>query len=271
MSRPTHPPVVPHPPAPWQDGEYSAVQLRQVFSAHGPVEDVVLREGKKRKGSALVVMADAAGAARAADAVNGALANPLLVVPFNKAAGVAADGTAEEDGLAAAAAAATDPANGRHGSAATGVPPPATAPAFAAGAPGNSTGVSSRPAAPLFAAGARPAGTGALFPAASSSGGRASGTPPADKPLFAAGAAFASGANGQKPAAGEQSAGTAAATFASFPSFHGAGFGSAAAGVAALGAGGPEDATLARMRQAAERRRLAEELERAEAGSEAGS
>lgn len=249
------------------------MQLRQIFAAHGPVEDVVLREGKKRKGSALVVMRDAAGAARAADAANGTLANPLLVVPFNKAAGAATLDGAEDEGppAAAAAAAAPAPANGRSGSGAAGAAPSPAAPAFAAGAPGSS-GVNSRPAVPLFAAGARPAGTGSLFPGAGSSSDLAGGAPPPGKPLFAAGAAFAAGApaNGgaaQPPAAGQQLPGAGAAGFASFSSFQGAPPGSTAAGVSALGAGGLEDATLARMRQAAERRRLVEEMERAEAGA----
>lgn len=59
--------------------------LRGAFALHGSVEDVVLREGKKRKGSALVVMATSEGAAAAAGAVCGDMANPLLVVPFPKA------------------------------------------------------------------------------------------------------------------------------------------------------------------------------------------
>ncbi len=67
-----------------QDGEYSVAQLRAAFAGHGVVEDVVLREGKKRKGSALVVMAAQEGAAAAAAAACGDLANPLLVVPLSK-------------------------------------------------------------------------------------------------------------------------------------------------------------------------------------------
>jgi hypothetical protein len=70
--------------APLQGGEYFAAQLRAVFAAHGLVEDVVIREGKKKKGSALVVMATQEGAASAASSVCGDLANPLLVVPFPK-------------------------------------------------------------------------------------------------------------------------------------------------------------------------------------------
>lgn len=81
LPAPTHT----HPPTHrWQDGEYTVAQLRAAFAAHGVVEDVVLREGKKRKGSALVVMASREGAASAAASACGDLANPLLVVPFPK-------------------------------------------------------------------------------------------------------------------------------------------------------------------------------------------
>jgi DnaJ family protein C protein 17 len=50
------------------------------------VEDVVVREGKRKKGSALVVMASDEGAAAAAAAgeVHGDPRNPLLVVPLAK-------------------------------------------------------------------------------------------------------------------------------------------------------------------------------------------
>ncbi len=64
--------------------DYTASQLRAIFAAHGAVEDVVIREGKKKKGSALVVMATGAGAQLASQSVSGELDNPLLVVPFNK-------------------------------------------------------------------------------------------------------------------------------------------------------------------------------------------
>ncbi len=77
-------PGFPPPAAAPQDGEYSVVQLRGAFAGHGVVEDVVLREGKKKKGSALVVMASQEGADSAAAAACGDLANPLLVVPFPK-------------------------------------------------------------------------------------------------------------------------------------------------------------------------------------------
>lgn len=66
---------------------YSTDDLRQIMSKHGPVEDVILQDSKKRKkGSALIVMQDLQSARAAGEAVNGSLSNPLLVVPFAKAA-----------------------------------------------------------------------------------------------------------------------------------------------------------------------------------------
>lgn len=60
---------------------YPVAKLRELFSRRGDVvEDVVIREGKKKKGSALVVFADVAAAARAAAAANGDTANPLVTL-----------------------------------------------------------------------------------------------------------------------------------------------------------------------------------------------
>ena len=60
---------------------YPVAKLRELFSRRGDVvEDVVIREGKKKKGSALVVFADAEAAARAAAAANGDPANPLVTL-----------------------------------------------------------------------------------------------------------------------------------------------------------------------------------------------
>lgn len=65
-------------------GDYTATDLKNVFSVHGPVADVIMRESKKKsKGSALVVMATEQGADAACRVVNGKLFNPLLVVPVN--------------------------------------------------------------------------------------------------------------------------------------------------------------------------------------------
>ena len=60
--------------------DYAASRLREIFDAFGTVEDVVIRDGKRRKGSALVVFADAAQAERAGRAQCGDAANPLLAV-----------------------------------------------------------------------------------------------------------------------------------------------------------------------------------------------
>ena len=61
--------------------DYSASKLRELFSKFGEVEDVVIKGGKK-KGSALVVMANKEGAVNATGSMIGHLANPLLVVPL---------------------------------------------------------------------------------------------------------------------------------------------------------------------------------------------
>ena len=58
---------------------YPVAKLRELFSRQGDVvEDVVIREGKKKKGSALVVFAEVAAAKRAAANVNGDRENPLV-------------------------------------------------------------------------------------------------------------------------------------------------------------------------------------------------
>ncbi|KFM25760.1 DnaJ-like protein subfamily C member 17 [Auxenochlorella protothecoides] len=83
------------------DGEYSAEELRLVFGRQGAVEDVVLRGGSKKKGSAWVVMASREGAAAAATSLNGSASRPLLVSRSYKAQG--------HDGAQDAAAAAGFP------------------------------------------------------------------------------------------------------------------------------------------------------------------
>ncbi len=68
-----------------RDGSYTAEQLREIFRAHGPVADVVIRQAKKKsKGSAFVEMGTLEAAAAAARAHNGRPEMPLLVVPFSK-------------------------------------------------------------------------------------------------------------------------------------------------------------------------------------------
>jgi hypothetical protein len=74
-----------------RDGTYTARQLEDIFSQHGAVADVVLRQPKQKrsgggaKGSAFVEMGSLEAAAAAARAVNGRPEQPLLVVPFSKA------------------------------------------------------------------------------------------------------------------------------------------------------------------------------------------
>ncbi|CAN6685258.1 unnamed protein product [Malus baccata var. baccata] len=67
----------------WENvGEgYTAERLRGLFSEFGEVEDIVIR-GKKKRGSALVVMATKDAAAAATGTLLGDLSNPLLVIPL---------------------------------------------------------------------------------------------------------------------------------------------------------------------------------------------
>lgn len=61
--------------------EYTAEGLTELFSKFGEVEDVVIKSSKK-KGSALVVMANKDAAVAATGSVCGHLSNPLLVLPL---------------------------------------------------------------------------------------------------------------------------------------------------------------------------------------------
>ncbi|KAB2636262.1 dnaJ subfamily C member 17-like [Pyrus ussuriensis x Pyrus communis] len=67
----------------WENvGEgYTAERLRGFFSEFGEVEDIVIR-GKKKRGSALVVMATKDAAVAATGTLLGDLSNPLLVIPL---------------------------------------------------------------------------------------------------------------------------------------------------------------------------------------------
>lgn len=58
---------------------YTAERLRELFSKFGDVEDVVM---KKKRGSALVVMASRDAAVAATGTVSGDLSNPLQVLPY---------------------------------------------------------------------------------------------------------------------------------------------------------------------------------------------
>lgn len=63
--------------------DYTAERLREVFSRFGDVEDVVMKN--KRRGSALVVMANKDAAVAATGTLCGDLSNPLLVLPLQPA------------------------------------------------------------------------------------------------------------------------------------------------------------------------------------------
>ena len=62
--------------------DYTAGDIRGALEKIGPVEDVVVRTSKKRKGSALAVMASVEGAQAALGSISGSLISPLLVVPY---------------------------------------------------------------------------------------------------------------------------------------------------------------------------------------------
>jgi DnaJ family protein C protein 17 len=99
---------------------YPVAKLRELFSRQGDVvEDVVIREGKKKKGSALVVFADVAAAKRAAANVNGDRENPLVTTR------AAVPPTGEESAKNAASGSAGSPRAAR------------SSPAPAAGSGGN--------------------------------------------------------------------------------------------------------------------------------------
>lgn len=84
----------------WDKGsaQHDAASLRCIFERHGRVEDVVLKAGKKRSSSALVVMSTLDAAITAAEAVNGDLQEPLQTVPLSKVAPAAPDAAAAVTG-----------------------------------------------------------------------------------------------------------------------------------------------------------------------------
>lgn len=60
--------------------DYTIGRLQEIFSAFGTVEDIVIRDSKKKKGSALVMFSTEAETAKAASAQCGDPSNPLLSV-----------------------------------------------------------------------------------------------------------------------------------------------------------------------------------------------
>ncbi|XP_051145443.1 uncharacterized protein LOC127261235 [Andrographis paniculata] len=71
----------------WKEtgGDYTVQRLRKIFEEFGTVEDVVIKSHKKKKESALVVMANKEAAAATIGHVLGDLSNPLLVLPLQPA------------------------------------------------------------------------------------------------------------------------------------------------------------------------------------------
>lgn len=72
---------------------YDSARLREVFEEFGPVQDVLVRAGKKKKGVALVVMSSMDAATDATGSICGDLSNPLLVLPAHTAAGDPTEGS----------------------------------------------------------------------------------------------------------------------------------------------------------------------------------
>ncbi|KAL6770039.1 hypothetical protein ACKKBG_A33350 [Auxenochlorella protothecoides x Auxenochlorella symbiontica] len=221
------------------DGEYSAEELRLVFGRQGAVEDVVLRGGSKKKGSAWVVMASREGAAAAATSLNGSASRPLLVVPLAR---IRADGVGRADA--------------RNGESPSGAVPGPWSAMDGGDAGRAGTGLSS---AQLWA----------QFDAMLASATLPSSGP--GRPLFAAGAAFHQIPQQSTlfPAAGGAASGRAPSPQVQFPAFQSRSYKAqdhdgAQAAAAAAGFPRHEEAILAKLRQAAERKRLAQDLQRQE-------
>jgi DnaJ family protein C protein 17 len=126
-------------------GSYTTDRLRDLFGKRFLVEDVILKDSrKKKKASALVVLDSMQAAGQAAHEVLGDLKNPLLITPYLKVMPEAADQQQQQQqrSPAAAAAAAGGDGGGRK---------PA-APLFAVGGVGaGSAGKPvQRPSKPLF-------------------------------------------------------------------------------------------------------------------------
>ena len=185
---------------------YTTDELRQIMSKHGPVEDVVLLKSKKqKKGSALVIMQDLMSARAASEAVNGSLSNPLLVVPFAKAAAPSGDNSSDPQPEQQSSPEAYVPAQQHYALPAFPLgqpdttPTPPSSPVKLRNPFGGSTAVdqsgfaqpSAQPCMPAFGA------AGAASMASWSVQGASAA---AARPLFAAGASMSSNAPGQYPA-----------------------------------------------------------------------
>lgn len=263
---------------------YSVNELQHIMGKHGAVEDIVLVESKKKKkGSALVVMQSLEAAQAAAEAVNGTLRNPLLVVPFAKAAGptvVDSNATQAQSRASPESYAPEQPQQQPQPTPAFPLSQSATPPTppsspmkavpvrnpFGGSFATDQTASASAPAAassvqmPAFAA----AGPKPLFAAAAPNPAFAAALP---QPLFAAGTSMDTSAAGRMPAG---PFGFSAGSYNSFP-----GPPSSAADHAHIGFGQTsfahtvqagvkrafEDATLLKLKQAADRARAIQQLQ----------
>jgi DnaJ family protein C protein 17 len=174
--------------------DYLVSQLKEIFGVFGGasgVEDVVIRDGKKKKGSALVVFAEVDHAAKAATAQCGDPTNPLLAVR----AAVPPPGWKGGGGRSGA---------GARPSAGAGVPPPSRPPASGLFPGGGGVGVEGTGmgagGGSLFpGGGSGGGGSSTAFPGGGGSGGAAGAAPPSGSftPAWAqAGAGFATGGSG---------------------------------------------------------------------------
>ena len=205
-----------------QGSSYSVNELKEIMGRHGPIEDIVLTESKKkRKGSALVVMQTLDSARAAAEAVNGSLANPLLVVPLAKAA---VPSTAETKGAQAQSRASPE-------SYAPAQQPPQPTPTFPLN---HSATPPTPPSSPMksvhvrnpfgtsFATDQTAAATSSQFPTFGAAPPNPAAAAAPSRPLFAAGASMSVNTAGHSPAG---PFGFSAGSYSSFPG-------------AAIGAGG---------------------------------
>lgn len=62
--------------------DYDADQLRAIFSRYGTIADIIMKEGKKRKGSALITMVRQEDALEALEKLSSDPMSPLLVLPL---------------------------------------------------------------------------------------------------------------------------------------------------------------------------------------------
>lgn len=137
-------------------GSYSTHRLRELFGRNFLVEDVILKDSrKKKKASALVVLDSIQAAGQAAHEVLGDLKNPLLVTPYLKVMPHTAAQDHEQQQQQPQAASAQGAAAGAAAAAAQGGSRQPAAPLFAAAAVGGGGGSSSgrpvqRPNKPLF-------------------------------------------------------------------------------------------------------------------------